>query len=434
MTAPISDFIRDYIARDPARLHMPGHKGAVPDDITEIFGADSLYEAEGIILESERNAASLFGSARTLYGTEGSSQCVKAMVFLAARKGPILAARNAHQSFIHGAALCGARVEWLYPKDASSPYSALIDPKDLEAVLDAADEKPAALYVTSPDYLGREQDLKALSAVCRVRGLLLLCDNAHGAYLKFLSPSRHPLDAGADLVCDSAHKTLPVLTGGAYLHIGPGADADILRDAKTAMALFGSSSPSWLILKSLDENNGYLEADFPRELEIAVKAVREEKDRLSALGWGVLPSDEMRICLAAAEGADGLKMAGIVRRHGAECEFADRDVLVAMYSPRNRPQDFAALSRALGRAPGAPRAANSVPHRPEKALEIREAVFSRWEETDVRKAAGRVCALPLPHCPPAVPPVMPGERIDDETVRRLTEMGIGTIRTISAQA
>ena len=88
--------------------------------------------------------------------------------------------------------------------------------------------------------------------MCRAHGTLLLTDNAHGAYLRFLSPSRHPLDQGADLVCDSAHKTLPVLTGGAYLHISKSAPAALREDAKAALALFGSTSPSYLTLASLD--------------------------------------------------------------------------------------------------------------------------------------------------------------------------------------
>ena len=424
MTTPLSDFIRRYISADPARLHMPGHKGICPEDITEVAGADSLYEASGVILESEKTAARLFGAGETLYSAEGSSQCVKAMVFLASRRGPILAARNAHQSFVHGAALCGAEVEWLFPEEPSSPYRAVIDPAALERYLNDTAFRPASLYVTSPDYLGREQDLKGLSEVCRRRDMLLLCDNAHGAYLRFLEPSRHPMDLGADLACDSAHKTLPVLTGGAYLHLRKGLPPDIASGARAAMALHGSSSPSYLILRSLDEANPYLENGFREDLRAAADLVRQEKDRLRALGWGVLTSDEMRIALQAAEGLDCTAMAARLREKNIECEFADRHVLVAMYTPKNRPGDFAALSSGLGRAPGRPKAALWAPHRPEKAMSLRDAVMSSWESVGIDDAEGRICALPLPHCPPAVPPVMPGERVDAEVIRRLAEMGI----------
>ena len=124
MNTPICDFVRRYAQSGTVRLHMPGHKGSGPLgcealDITEIAGADSLYEADGIIAESEANAAALFGAARTLYSAEGSSQCIRAMLCLAAQNAPrgarplILAARNVHKAFVLGAALLGAAAELL---------------------------------------------------------------------------------------------------------------------------------------------------------------------------------------------------------------------------------------------------------------------------------------------------------------------------------
>ena len=117
MTTPIVDFVRQYAASGTSRLHMPGHKGqsllgCEPWDITEIQGADELYEAEGIIAESEANASRLFGTVHTYYSTEGSSQCVRAMLFLALQAVPatgqrpvLLAARNAHKALLYAAAL-----------------------------------------------------------------------------------------------------------------------------------------------------------------------------------------------------------------------------------------------------------------------------------------------------------------------------------------
>ncbi len=229
MKTPVCDFVAAYEQSGMARLHMPGHKGKGPlgcegRDITEIAGADSLYEACGVIAESEHNAAALFGAKATFYSAGGSSQCVGAMLCLALQKSKnrvVLAARNVHKSFLHAAGLLDADVRWLWPR----PYSLLacpVTPEMLENALAALPEAPAAVYLTSPDYLGNVQPVAQLARVCHAHGAPLLVDNAHGAYLHFLPAPAHPLDEGADLCCDSAHKTLPVLTGGAYLHLGHG--------------------------------------------------------------------------------------------------------------------------------------------------------------------------------------------------------------------
>ena len=264
MNTPIRRFAELYRDADPLRLHMPGHGGLTDGglgcealDITEVQGADDLSCPGGVILESENNTSALYGSRHTFYSAGGSSQCVKAMLYLAYTHRPegagrrIIAARNAHKSFLHGCALLGLEPDWLLPGSESPLCSCPVGPEALSGLLSTG-EKPCAVYITSPDYLGGTQDTAALAGVCHAHGVPLLVDNAHGAYLKFLSPSRHPLDLGADMCCDSAHKTLPVLTGGAYLHVARGAMAPYEASARQALAVFGSSSPSYLILQSLD--------------------------------------------------------------------------------------------------------------------------------------------------------------------------------------
>ena len=255
MKTPICDFVRQYAEEKNLRLHMPGHKGKGPLgfeswDITEIDGADVLYHCDGIIKESQDNAAKLFGSAKTVYSAEGSSLAIRAMLYLATLYGksqgqrPLIAAgRNAHKTFMTAAALLDLEVQWLYPENRESILSCHITAEGLEKYLSTEGEKATAVYITSPDHLGNRADIQALSVVCRRHGALLLVDNAHGAYLNFLPQSLHPMALGADLCCDSAHKTLPVLTGGAYLHIGKGAPDLLSQQAERAMALFASTSP-----------------------------------------------------------------------------------------------------------------------------------------------------------------------------------------------
>ena len=215
MNTPICDFVRNYADSHQLRLHMPGHKGigalgVEHLDITEIEGADVLYRAGGIIKASEANASGLFGTALTKYSTEGSSLSIRAMLYLATlyaksrgQEARILAGRNAHHTFMTAAALLDLQVEWLYPEHWKSLVSCDISADFLDRVLDTPD-KPVAVYITSPDYLGNVADIAGLSEVCHKHGVLLLVDNAHGAYLNFLPENRHPIALGADICCDSA--------------------------------------------------------------------------------------------------------------------------------------------------------------------------------------------------------------------------------------
>ena len=147
------------------------------------------------------------------------------------------------------------------------------------------------MYVTSPDYLGEMADMGNLAKVCHDSGTILLVDNAHGAYLKFLPKSLDPLDLGADMCCASAHKTLPVLTGGAYLHISRRLPARYADQANSALALFGSTSPSYLIMASLDACNSLLAGDYPKRIAEWAGNMDCLKRRLGSRGWKVPQAD-----------------------------------------------------------------------------------------------------------------------------------------------
>ncbi len=439
MDIPIYDFLRKYDADCITRFHMPGHKGKLflgceHLDITEVKGADALYEADGIIAESEKNATALFGSRRTCYSTEGSSQCIRAMLYLALTCRPagaapvIVAARNVHKTFVYAAALLDFEVVWLWPEESRSLCTCPISPENLEKTLASLSVPPAAVYLTSPDYLGGMADITALSEVCHRHGTLLAVDNAHGAYLRFLTPSRHPLDLGADLCCDSAHKTLPVLTGGAYLHISEHAPAVLAENAKAALALFGSTSPSYLIMASLDLCNGYLAAEYSAKLAETAERLDQVRNRLQASGWQAEDSDPLRLTLRAPKGLTGTALADRLRQSGVECEYADGDFLVLMATPENEPSDFDCLMTALGEnhAPYALSAPLPLA-KGERACSIREALFAPHEAIPVRQALGRVCGAPTVSCPPAIPIAVSGEVIGPEALALFEQYGVETV-------
>lgn len=439
MNTPVADFVQRYAKAGTARLHMPGHKGRCflgcePWDITEIHGADALYEAEGILAESEQNAAALFGSQRTCYSTEGSSQCIRAMLYLAvAASGShtVVAARNVHRAFVSAAALLDLEIRWLWPEESRSLCGCPISPAQLEETLDSLPEPPAAVYLTSPDYLGGMAEIPALAQVCHQHGTLLLVDNAHGAYLRFLQPSLHPLDLGADLCCDSAHKTLPVLTGGAYLHLSLAAPAQLASLAKSALGLFGSTSPSYLTLASLDLCNRYLAEGYPQRLAEAVERLAELRERLTAAGWRVEPSDPLRVTVAAPRGVTGQELAGQLRRQGVECEYADRDFLVLMATPENTPEELAQAAAALGQCPGEANPPQLPLARGERACSIRQAAFAPRETVDAAHSLGRVCGLPTVGCPPAIPIAVSGERITPEALALFAYYGIEQVEVLA---
>jgi len=305
MNTPIYDFVKGYAEKNGVRFHMPGHKGKGPLgiealDITEIKGADVLSEAYGIIGESERNASLLFQTGRTVYLTGGSTAAIEAMLALAStryrtpERPNLLASRNAHRAFLHGVALLDIPVTFMLPDNAETVYSGVMTPNDVARAIEA--NAPFAVYITSPSYLGEIWDIAGIAAVCKKHGVPLLVDNAHGAYFAFLNPSMHPIHLGAAMCADSAHKTLPVLTGGAYLHIAKGYE-DEFSDVKDAVSLFSSTSPSYLTLSSLDLANRVLAEGYGERLKKAVSLTEDTKTALSQAGFTVLPSEPLKIVL-----------------------------------------------------------------------------------------------------------------------------------------
>lgn len=434
METPICDFVAQYAKSNALRLHMPGHKGygaSEAYDITEIDGADVLYHETGIIKRSEENATALFGTAKTLYSTEGSSLCIRAMLYLAmlhaksmGKRPLVAAARNAHKTFMTAAALLDIDVLWLFPKTQKTVISCEITAEDLEQTFSNAQERPCALYITSPDYLGNLSDLRALSAVCRKYGVLLLVDNAHGAYLRFLPQSLHPMDFGADLCCDSAHKTLPVLTGGAYLHISAQAPKLFLEQAAQAMQLFASTSPSYLILQSLDAANKTLSEDYRADLAQFTAKLDALKSRLPIPQVGAEP---LKLTLAPKDyGYTGEELAEILQHDGIVCEFSDPDFVVMMFTPQLGETALMRVEQALLRIERREAILQRPPTPPcaQKECSIREALFAPSRELSLSDCLGRTLASSCITCPPAVPILVCGERIDAQAIACMQYYGM----------
>ncbi len=418
---------------------MPGHKGKAPlpcgfesaylYDITEIHGADALFEAEDIIAESEKNTAKLFGTGGTVFSCSGSTSCIQAMLASVLKPGDtVAAARNAHRAFINSCALLDLNVEWIYPESSDTIISGRLSPENAEKVL--SDSHASALYVTSPDYLGAMADIKALSEICRKHSAFLLCDNAHGAYTAFLEKSLHPIALGADMCCDSAHKTLPALTGAAFLHT---ADPALARRAKENMSVFCSTSPSYLILQSMDLCNAYLAGNFKEELCRTVKKIQRLKSLISP-PYELYGDEPLKLTIhSSACGTDGRALADILRENRIECEFADRSYTVLMLSPFNTDEEFDRIRNVLQNVK-MPRIRidDTPPKLPvlARGMSLRKAMFSPCEYVPIKNTVGRICGRTVTVCPPAVAAAVPGEIISSEAADILESMDIKGLNVV----
>ncbi len=437
MNTPICDFVENYIDQETVRAHMPGHKGegflgVESLDITEIKGADSLFEASSIIKESEDNAGMIFG-AHTYYSAEGSSLSIRAMLYLTLlyakehKKEPlVLAARNVHNTFLSSVALLDLKVEWLYSDDYSY-LSCKVSADTLDEKLSTIKIKPVAFYITSPDYLGNIADIKAIAQVCKKHDVLLLVDNAHGAYLKFLKESQHPIDLGATMCCDSAHKTLPVITGGAYLHISENAPKLLSEKAKKALSLFASTSPSYLILQSLDMANKVLSDGYKEKLNVFISSVKNLKNRLENNSYILVGDESLKITIdTKSYGYSGTDFAQKLREEIIECEFCDPDFVVMMLSPSTSADELAKIESVLLSIEKKQKIDDKPPVlvKPKKAMTVREAVLSISKTVDTKNSVGKILAQTTLSCPPAVPIVVSGEIIDESALRLFEYYGI----------
>ena len=413
---------------------MPGHKGKFRYlenicniDITEIKGADSLFEADGIILQSEKNMSDLYGTATSFYSAGGSTLCIQAM--LAAMKfenRKIIAVRNVHRAFLNAAALLDIDVIWLMPKYDSGILSGEINIDDAENLMKKYPS--SCLYLTSPDYTGKTADIKKLSEICHKYNSVLLVDNAHGAHLHFFEKSMHPIYLGADICCDSAHKMLPALTGAAVLHTSSEKYAETLRQC---MSIFASTSPSYLIMASLDLCNKYISENIRNDIKNNLVFIRDFKNKFMDIKFA--DGEPFHITLKASEsGFNGNQISELMRINGVECEYSDDDIIIFLMSPLNCRDDYAKLSDSLRKVLTSVEKHKIISpefsaHLPKKAMSVRQAVFSESEEIPVENSLGRICASVKVPCPPAVPIAASGEIIDETCINIFKRYGISSV-------
>ena len=425
---PLENALNEYIGKDLSRFHMPGHKGAenFPEyfkfDITEVEGADSLFESSEAIFETEKRFSKIYGSGASLLSAGGSTLCIQAMLATALDPGDkLIIARNCHASAVNTMALLDIEPVW-------------INPRDLKGAEKAFEENPEAkaIYLTSPDYFGVMSDIGAFANLAKEKGAKLLVDNAHGAHLHFTPIEMHPIALGADMCADSLHKSLPVLTGGAFLHLK---DGSLRETAKQKMRLFGSTSPSYLIMLSADKCAEYLETKA--KSDFAMLNGKVANLRYKAFEHGLAPKvrnvEPARLVLSVkSTEMTGREFGRKLREHGIEPEYVNDEWAVLMASPFNSEKDFERVASFIEETFGNGFSVfeERLSKMPEKAMSVRNAVFSETEEIETEKAVGRIAArLNLP-CPPCIALAVPGEIIDEKIAGLLIKYGINKINVV----
>lgn len=440
---PLTRAVAEYLEGNFSRFHTPGHKGKdrfAPYfgwgelwrwDVTECAGLDSLFEASGPIRETERRYSRLYGTADSLISAGGSTLCIQAMLALALKPGDsLLAVRGVHVSAVHAMALLDLHPQWVLPSiDQTTGLVGAVSPEEVKRAL-ACNLNLKAVYLTSPNYFGAISDISALSSICHSFGVPLLVDNAHGAHLAFLPQNLHPIALGADLCCDSLHKTLPVLTGGAMLHVG---NQSYVPQAREKMALFGSTSPSYPVMLSIDAALSYLETDIAGD-SVRVATAVEEAAIVAREQGCLLPrfplQDPWRLTLSAAPlGLDGPGLAAHLRKHRIEPELVSDQFCVLMASPGNDEEDFRRLAEGLRSLPrGSGRFFQPAGFTlPRQKVSLREAVFAPSQTLPLEQAVGKVAGAMVSPCPPGMALVVPGEEIDNQTAALLKSYGIFSI-------
>ncbi len=433
------DALETYAAGDFLPMHMPGHKRSVQLpyletlcarlDITEIDGFDNLHAPHGLLQQAQQRAAMLWGAAESYFLVNGSSGGILAGLYAATRRGDeIILTRAAHKSVFHAIELCGLIPRYLLPPYvAGTDIFASISPQSVADAL-AAHPNAKLLLLTSPTYEGVISDIAAIAKLCHEKGVVLMVDEAHGAHLGI--GGAFPPGAcacGADIVVQSLHKTLPSLTQTAILHrCSDRVDPARLRHA---LAVFQTSSPSYLLMASIDACVTSLAQDPEilvrwRERLKRIDAQTANLRNLSLLLRGTLPETVFAFdagkLLLCARGCSGYALARTLREQfHIELEMAAPGYALAMTGAGDTEQSLDRFAQAL-HALDAQCAADypQMPSQailaavPELSLPPAEAVNAPYEFCPLSDCEGRVAAEYAWVYPPGIPLIVPGERIN----------------------
>nr|WP_034909493.1 aminotransferase class I/II-fold pyridoxal phosphate-dependent enzyme [[Eubacterium] cellulosolvens] len=450
---PLLDAIESFIKEEPAFFRIPGHRfergvdrkalelfgdRAYRADLTEAEGLDDLHQPTGPILEAEKLAADLFGSDRCWFLVNGTTCGNQAMILATVGEGEkILVPRNAHKSVMMGLILSGAKPVWINPEYIEDfGISGPVDPLAVEEALEE-DPEIKAVFLVSPTYYGICSDLKEIADICHKRQIPLLVDEAHGSHLCFSEDlPKSALQAGADLVAQSTHKTLGSMTQSSMLHIRSSLVDEVKVDK--ALKLVMSTSPNYLLMGSLDAARHLMAEHGEEHMERTVamaEVIRKELEELTDVRILHRPDmDPTRIVLSAIDaGITGYEFQKRLYETGrVSTELSDSQNVVCVLTWGNTGEDVRRLIQTIkrvmqrhcaeclqfGSTDVEPVEDVEQLNLPQVAVTPREAYFSETEVVPLAYSIGRVAAESITPYPPGVPILYPGETVTREVYEK----------------
>ncbi len=429
------DALSAYAEQKVIPMHMPGHKRTAFDylvggslDITEIDGFDNLHDASGLLHDAMAYAAAVWGSAHSTFSVNGSTGGILAAIHTAASMGrgeKIIVARNCHKSVWHAIELCRLTPVWIMPPTVEEEsFFGSVSPGTVETAL-ASNPDACLVVLTSPTYEGVLSDVAAITSAAHRRGVPVLVDEAHGAHLGLGGGFPDgAVRAGADVVVQSLHKTLPSLTQTAIVHIqGNLINYNAVLRSKN---IFETSSPSYLLMSSCDGCAHHV-AEHPELFGLwgdMLDAFRRRTAELQHLrvctpgGDSVFAYDKSKLILSVrGTSIHGPVLAARLRCRGIEPEMISGDYVLAMTGLGTTAAHLERLAEALfaidGELVSAPAGSSglSLPPMPEQVMPLHTAVSAPKQLLSLDASEGKIAAGYLWAYPPGIPLIAPGQRI-----------------------
>ena len=451
---PLLDAIVDYTRERPTYFKIPGHryeKGISPRwrqwtgdgifqfDLTEAEGLDDLHCPEGVIKEAQELAAEIFHAKATYFLVNGTTCGNEAMVLTCAgEKEKIMVPRNAHKSVLMGLILSGADPVYLMPRfDEKTGLCGSIMPEDVE---EGFKKHPdcKGVFLVSPTYYGVCSNIRKISEICHKNNAILMVDEAHGGHLYFgkksMGTDKLPQGAilqGADICAQSMHKVTGSLTQSSLLHVG--SDRIDRGRLEANLHMVQSTSPSYLLMTSLDAARYELAMHGPQMLSRALELAENARSRINRIkgmhcygkeiiNENIYDLDTTRLVISASDlGITGFELADrLYEEYRVGLELADEKNVVAVVTYANEREDIQNLVDALEKI-----AQNtiqsqeniknfSMPSVPESVLSPRQAYFAPKKRISWENAKGKITGEALIPYPPGIPLVNPGEIITDD--------------------